>query len=63
MEKVRSTCLIRVPKKEYRFEEAIFNAIKPNNFTDMKKRMNPQTQEVCPLSRWIKRKPHVGPLW
>lgn len=51
MEKVRSICLIRVPKREYRFVEAIFNAIKPNNFTDMRKRMNPQTQEVCPLSR------------
>lgn len=51
MEKVRSTCLIRVPEKEYRFEEAIFDAIKPNNFMDMTKYINPQTQEVCSLSR------------
>lgn len=62
MEKVRSTCLIRVPEKEYRFEEAIFDATKPNNFMHMMKYINPQTQEVCSLSKWLKRKPHAGPL-
>lgn len=47
---------IKVPEKEYRFEEAVFEAIKPDNFIDMMKEMNPQTKQVCPLSKMNKKK-------